>query len=223
MKVSPITNNQTFEGKVIVKNKISTQQNYLFSLHRPALEKMIEGLPFDLFVEQSKSRKTITLSTNVKDAQSYIVRKNKQNFEESAGYAIGDAKKKSPEYKMQVKAEEIFDVVKLRMINVYEGKFKEARKYQKQLAKMATQDFNIYKGVTNFVLTDFPSEVSKIMLKNSLKYKIYDMFTPKTKEEKQLRKMNKKYYKDLKAKKIEVKPPQRISFSQIMGFQNIGY
>lgn len=222
MKIQPISNNQNFNGKVIVKNKISTQQNYLFNLHKPALDKMIEKMPFDLFVEQSKSRKTITLSTNVEKANSYVVRKNKQDFEQAASYAISDAKEKSEAYKMQVKGEKILDVIKLRLQCVFEGKFKEAMKHQKELAKMAVQDFKIYKGVTNFVLTDFPPEVNKILFKNTFKYKFYDLFTSKSKEEKQLRKMNKEYYKDLKAKNIKPEP-QIISFSQIMGYQIIGF
>ena len=81
---------------------------------------------------------------------------------------------------------------------------------------MAINDFEIYKGVSNFKLTDFPNDVNKILLKNSLKYKIYDLFSIKTKEEKQLRKMNKEYYKELKAKNIENKP-QIISYRKLLG------
>ena len=216
MKVNPITTNQNFEGKVILKNKISTQQNHLFNLHKSNLEKMIADMPFDLFVEQSKSKKTITLSTNVENAYSYIVKKNKQDFEEAASYAISDAKKKSKAYQIQEKGREIFEVIKLYLLKIFEGNFKEARQYQKQLAKMAINDFEIYKGVSNFKLTDFPNDVNKILLKNSLKYKIYDLFSMKTKEEKQLRKMNKEYYKELKAKNIENKP-QIISYRKLLG------
>ena len=59
MKISTISNKQNFEGKLIVKNAISPQQKYLFNLHKDALEKQIKDMPFDLFVEQSKSRKTV--------------------------------------------------------------------------------------------------------------------------------------------------------------------
>lgn len=75
-------------------NKISSQQNYLFNLHKLNLIKMIEDMPFDLFVEQSKSKKTISLFTNVEDTYTYFVRKNKQNFEKIARYAIDDAKER---------------------------------------------------------------------------------------------------------------------------------
>lgn len=219
MLVNPINNNQNFAGKVIVKNRISVQQNYLFSLHKPALEKMIEDMPFDLFVEQSKSRKTIKLSTNVKDADSYVVRKNKQDFETAAGYAIEDAKQKSPEYKMQMKGREILDVAKSRFQSLLDGKFNEVRNLDKKLAVLGTENFKVYKGVTNYRLTGFPKDVNKTLLKNIFKYKFYELFTPKTKEEKQLRKMNKEYAREMKAKGIKPKPPQIIDFSQLPGYR----
>ena len=213
MKVSSITNNQSFEGKVIVKNTISSQQNYLFNLHKPALEKMIEDMPFDLFVEQSKSKKTISLSTNVEGALSFTVRKNKQDYEQAASSAISDGMKKSKIHQKQLKANEILEYVKARIMYVMCGKFKEAREFEKEIAKLAIKDFDIYKAVTNFKLTDLPPETGKILFFNSLKYRLYRAFTSKTPEEKELIKMNKKYYKDMKAqnKKIE---PQIIRFPQ---------
>ena len=93
MKVSAISNNQNFEGKLIVKNVINPQQRHLFNLHKDALEKQIKDMPFDLFVEQSKSKKTITLSANVDGAYSYFVRKNEQDYEKVANYAISDGMK----------------------------------------------------------------------------------------------------------------------------------
>lgn len=217
MNISPINTNQNFQGSVIVKNTISLQQRYLFNLHRPALEKMMKDLPFDLFVEQSKSKKTITLSTNVEGASAYIIRKNEQDYEVTAGYAIADAKKHSEIYKKQVKADEIFEYVKASMINVLLGKFNYAREFDKELAKRAVKDFDIYKAVTNFKIINLPEEANKILFKNTIKYKLYRAFTSKTTEEKELYKMNKKYLKDMKAqnKKIE---PQIIDFSKIYGF-----
>lgn len=93
MKISPIDNKQNFNGRVIVLGKISAAQNYLFNLHRKNLEKMISDMPFDLFVKQSRSKNTIMIATDkaIKYKNStphYMVRKNEQNFEEAAGYAI---------------------------------------------------------------------------------------------------------------------------------------
>ena len=93
------------------------------------------------------------------------------------------------------------------------GKFKDARAFQENLAKLAIKDFETYRAVINFEITDLPKEVIGTMMKNTLKYKIYRAFTSKTSAEKELYKMNKKYMKDMKAqnKKFE---PQRISFNE---------
>ena len=88
MKISQIDNNINFNGKVIVKNAISPNQKHLFNLHKNNLDNKIKDMPFDLFIEQSKSKKTISLTTNVENTSAYFVRKNKQNFEEAAGYVI---------------------------------------------------------------------------------------------------------------------------------------
>lgn len=206
MNVKPIETNQSFEGNVVVKGRISTQQNYLFSLHKPVLEMMIKDLPFDMFIEQSKSKKTISLSTNVEGVFSYFVRKNKQNFEEMATLLIDESKKKSEIYKKQVKAEEIFEYEKAFWINVLMGKFKEAKKLQQDLAKLAINDFEIYKAVTNFEITNFPKEVNKILFFNSIKYNIYRAFTSKSPEEKELKRMNKKYLKDMRIQNKKIEP-----------------
>lgn len=205
MNITPVTNN-TFEGKLILKNKISTQQNYLFNLHRPNVEKMIQGMPFDLFVEQSKSKKTISLTTNVQGANSYFVRKNKQNFEEIANLAIQDGMKKSEEYKKLVKSKEILWYIQLEMQNVAVGKFKEAREAHKQIAKLGIEDFDLYRAMINFKIINLPPELNKILLKNSIKYKIYNAFSSKTQEEKELYKMSKQYVKEMKEQKKEIKP-----------------
>ena len=206
MKISTISNKQNFEGKLIVKNAISPQQKYLFNLHKGALEKQIKDMPFDLFVEQSKSKKTISLCTNVEGANTYIVRKNEQDFEKAANFAISDGMKKSEAYKKMVKANEILNFVKMHMYYVISGEFKKAREVSKELAKAAVKDFEIYKSMTNFRITNIPPEAGKTLFLNSIKYKIYRAFIPKTEEEKQLYKMNKDYLKELKSKNIKPKP-----------------
>ena len=88
MLVSKIDNKQNFNGKVLVIGKISKTQNYLFGLHRKNLERMIADKPYDLFVRQSKSKKTIKISTDKKLKYGYFVRKNEQDFERVAENAI---------------------------------------------------------------------------------------------------------------------------------------
>lgn len=200
MAIKSISNDPSFAGKVIVKNKISSTQNYLFNLHRPALEEKIKDMPFDLFVEQSKSKKTIAISTSVKDSYSYFVRKNKQNFEEIADFAVSDAKKKSEIYQKTLKVNQMFDCQKSTMMNVLTGNFKEARESEKQLAKLAVNDFETYKLLPHVRFTNLPFEMGKQALKQSLKYRIYRAFSPKTPEEKQFQQMKKDYLKELKSK-----------------------
>ena len=217
MDLKPLSYKQNFEGNVIVRNKINITQNSLFNLHRPALEAKIKDLPFDLFVEQSKSRKTITLSTNVKDSKSYFVRKNEQNFEQIADFVIEDAKKKSELYKRQVKANNLFNIGYSAYISAITGNFKEARKLEKEFAKKAVKDFEIYKLLPKVVLQGAPKDVIKLVNKNSTKYWLYKLFSPKTKEEKQLAKLRKQFIKELKAENkqiqtVEVKIPNMYYF-----------
>ena len=156
MQVQPILTNLNFDGKVIVKNKISLNQNHLFNLHKKNLESMIKDMPFDLLIEQSKSKKTISVSTNVEEASVYIVRKNKQYFEEVAGYAIEDGKKKSKIYQDMVKANNMLNLCKDSFVNVIFGNFKLAREQEKELAKVAIKDFDIYKKIPPIKFTNAP-------------------------------------------------------------------
>lgn len=212
MKINPITNNnQNFEGKIVVKNSISAQQRHLFNLHKPNLDKMIQDLPFDLFVEQSKSKRTISLSADVKDPVKYVVHKNEQNFEEAACGAINDGKQKSEAYKKMISANEMLYYLKYGMHYIVLGNYKEARDTHAKLAELAVKDFDTYKKVTNFKIVDIPMNLGLFMFYNTLKYKTYRLFTNKTPEEKQLIKMNKAYLRDMKAKG-EVVMPQIIKF-----------
>ena len=101
MLVSKVDNNQNFNGKLVVKGAISTTQNYLFGLHRKNLERMIADKPYDLFVRQSKSKKTIAISTDKNFKSWHFVHKNKQNFEEVAQYEL-DAKDKQLDEKRKI-------------------------------------------------------------------------------------------------------------------------
>lgn len=205
MAVKAVSDKPTFEGRLIVKNKISTAQNYLFNLHKPALEQKIKDMPFDLFVEQSKSRKTITLSTNVKDASVYFVRKNEQNFEEAANLVISDAMKKSEAYKKLQKVNEMFNYSKYALMNIISGNFKEARNAEKQLAKLCVEDFDTYKSIPRLKINNVPFSAGMQILKNSLKYKLYKVFSKKTPEEKTFLKMKKEYLKEIKSENKQIK------------------
>ena len=205
MQISPISTNSTFNGRVIVKNKLSSNQNYLFNLHKEALDKMIKDMPFDLFVEQSKSGKTISLGTSVEQANTYFVRRNHQNFEEAAGFAIEDGKKKSKIYQDMIKADNMLNLSKGSFVNVIMGNFKLAREQEKELAKVAVNDFDVYKKIPKIRFTNAPWSLIKQAFLNGMKYKVYKVFSSKIPEEKQFLNMKKDYLKQLKTEKKELK------------------
>jgi hypothetical protein len=205
MNIEPISTNNNFKGKVIVKNKISTAQNYLFNRHKPILENMIKDMPFDLLAEQSKSKKTITLSTSVKGANAYIVRKNEQNFVESAEFAIEDAKNKSEVYQKMVRVNEILQNSYQVFTNIALGNFKTARDYEKKTAGMVIKNFEAVKNLPKINYVNVPLDIQKMVLKNSIKYRFYRMFSSKTPEEKQVVKMKKDFLKELKSEHKEMK------------------
>ena len=205
MNILPINNNINFDGKVIIKNTISSNQKYLFNMHKKNLDYMIKDLPFDLFVEQSKSKKTISLTTNVENTSSYIVRKNKQNYEEVASLAIAEGKKKSKIYQDMVKAQSMLDTSHAAFVSVIFGNFKQAREQEKELAKMAVKDFDVYKKIPHIKIENVPFVVLKQAFLNGLKYRVYKAFSSKTPEEKQFLNMKKEYIKQLKAENIKPK------------------
>ena len=205
MKTNPISTNPNFSGKIVIKNTISPNQKHLFDLHKPSLEAMIKDLPFDLFVEQSKSKKTIMLSTNVDGVHSYFVRKNKQNFVEIAGFLIEDSKKKSEIYQKTVRTNEMLQNSYNAFTNIIVGNFKKARDFDKKLAALAVKDFENYKSIPRINYINVPMSVQGIALKNVLKYKLYKMFSAETPEEKLFSKMRKEYRAELKRDKKEIK------------------
>jgi len=205
MQIGPNIYNQSFEGKVIVKNKINNTQNYLFNLHRPNIEKQIENMPFDLLVEQSKNKKTISLTADVKNANSYVVYKNQQNFEEVADFAIADGAKKSEAYQKLLKTTEMFNHSKSVTTNIITGNFKEARIAEQNLAKAGIKDFETFKSIPKVSITNVPLKIWMACLINTCKYKVYKAFSKKTPEEKQFNKMRKAYLQELKTEKKPVK------------------
>ena len=56
MKVQNISNNQSFQGNVIMIGKFSEMPEKLIQKSLPKLEKMIEKKPYDLFIEQNKHK-----------------------------------------------------------------------------------------------------------------------------------------------------------------------
>ena len=199
MNVNPISQNQKFGGRVIVNGTINKQQSYLFNLHRPVLEKMIESHPFDLLISQSKSHKTINLKTSIDDACAAVVPKNKQNYEQAAEIVISNGIQKHKIKDMKQKATQLFNLQKISMGAILTGQFKNARWAEKQYAELAVENFDIAKKMPKVNTVGVPLQIFGKALINGIGYRIYRAFTPKSPAEKQLAKMAKSYEKELKA------------------------
>ena len=76
---------------------------------------------------------------------------------------------------------------------------------EKQLAKMGTEDFDTYKSIPKLKISGVPFQIGLLVFKNSLKYRLYKVFSKKTPEEKTFLAMKKAYLKELKAQKQEIK------------------
>ena len=205
MYVNPINNNQTFEGKVIKNSHLMKEQRVFLKESQSTLEGMIQDLPFDLLITQNKKTKRVSMTTNVEGAKSFIVRKGK-HFVEAASAAIEDAKSKSKLYKKLQNANEILEYSGNVLSNIIFGKFKEARAAEKSLAEICIKNFEDYKLIPRIIYRNIPRFLQKMVLINSIKYRIYKAFTKKTPEEKQFMKMKKEYLEELKSqnKKLEV-------------------
>lgn len=80
MKVDKVNSN-SFCGQIVEVGKISKTQKYLFNLHRQSILKMLQDMPFDLYVKQSSSKKNIMLSTDKDFSKVKLVKKNTHAFE----------------------------------------------------------------------------------------------------------------------------------------------
>ena len=104
-----------------------------------------------------------------------------------------------------IRAAKIFELRKQAMMSVMDGRFKDARNYQKEIAKDAVTDFEAYKKqpFIHFSVPGMPLKEFFSMAFNSFKFKIYNKFTKKTPEEKQLNKLSKEYFKNLSKEDIK--------------------
>ncbi len=205
MNVDPISNNQTFEGKVIKNSHLMKEQRALFNESKPTLEGMIKDLPFDLLITQNKKTKRVSMTTNVEGAKSFIVRKGK-HFVEAAFAAIEDAKS-NPNflYKMSVNPEKIFEYKKAIISNILGMDFKKAREAEKTLAKIGIENFEAFKSVPIISFKKASSIEKQMFFVARMHYKIYRAFTKKTPEEKRFAQMQKEYLKALKSQNKEIK------------------
>ena len=104
-----------------------------------------------------------------------------------------------------IRAAKIFELRKQSMISVMDGKFRDARNYQKEIAKEAVKDFEVYKKIpfVHFIVPGMPMKDFFSMAFNNFKFKIYSKFTKKTTDEKQFNKLAREYYSNLTKEDIK--------------------
>lgn len=103
------------------------------------------------------------------------------------------------------RAAKIFELRKQMDLSVLDGKLREARNCQKEIAKVALEDFETYKTVPfmHYILPRMGlKEILKLMF-NSFEFKIYSKFVKRTPEEKQFTKLSRDYYKTLTPEDIK--------------------
>lgn len=91
------------------------------------------------------------------------------------------------------KAAKMFEMRKLVSVSILEGNFRNARDAQKELAKSALEDIDVFKTLPNIKITNVPLKEWLILGFRSLEYKIYKFFTRKTPEEKTFAKVIKTF------------------------------
>ena len=97
-----------------------------------------------------------------------------------------------------IRAAKMFELRKLVSLSVIEGSFRNARLAQRELAKTAVEDFDVFKTLPNIEITNVPLKEWLIMGFRSLEYKIYKFFTRTTPEEKLFAKQIKAFQKSQK-------------------------
>lgn len=94
-------------------------------------------------------------------------------------------------------AQRMFELKKQFTVSLMDGQYRNARKSQKELAKIAATDFDTYKTVPNFKFSNLSLKDGLAFFWKGIKYSIFRAFTKKTPEEKQVIKQYKAYKKTL--------------------------
>ena len=102
-------------------------------------------------------------------------------------------------------AQKMYELKQNAMIAALSGKYKDARRLEKEYAKFALSDFEACK---NLPFVHFKVNSTKTFFSlfwQNLKYRIFKAFTRTTKEEKQLAKQYQEYLKTLTPTEIKAK------------------
>jgi len=117
-----------------------------------------------------------------------------------------------PNLETALKAQKMFQLRQQTLLSIMDGKYKNARKIQKELAKNAIEDFDTYTTLPKVNFTNIPLKLWFSMLWKSIKFRIFKAFTKNSPEEKILNKKIKTYKKtltkeDINKKTINIKMP----------------
>ena len=96
-----------------------------------------------------------------------------------------------------LRAQKMFELSKQSKLSVLNGNFKNARNMQQELAKLALEDFETYKTLPTISIKNVPLKEFFFIFLQSLKFRIYKLFSPNSKEEKELIKKYSEYSKKL--------------------------
>ena len=94
-------------------------------------------------------------------------------------------------------AKKMFELRQHITISILDGKYRAARKSQKELAALAVKDFDAYKSLPKINFKNAPFREVLSLIGKSIKFRLYYAFDKKTPEEKLLTEKYKIYRKNL--------------------------
>ena len=102
-----------------------------------------------------------------------------------------------------INATKLFELKRQSISSVMLGKYRDARVAQKEFAKLAVEDFDAFKAMPTINVLNIPFRFAIPILFKNLGFKIFNLFSRKTPEEKQLRTMYKAYRKEASPEEIQ--------------------
>ena len=97
----------------------------------------------------------------------------------------------------------LFELRKQSVSSVMLGKYRDARAAQKEFAKIAVEDFDACKAMPIINVLNIPFRFAIPILFRNIGFRIFNLFSRKTPEEKQLRTMYKAYRKEASPEEIQ--------------------
>ena len=110
------------------------------------------------------------------------------------------------------RAQRMYELNRQHLMSIMDGKYKEAVRVRRNLAKIALEDFETYKTLPILSFKNVPLKIWLSLLSKSIKYRLYKLFTRKTPEEKEFYNLCQEYQKtltpeDIRKKTIDINIP----------------